>query len=88
MWLTGSEMSRKHVQNVKFMKSTGKNKTIYSAGFVVNPGLPYFGCSPDGKVHDPLESPPFGILELNVPAPSKTNQWKRPAMTRNSTATW
>lgn len=55
-----------------FMKSQSKNVTVYHSGLVINPGMPYLGCTPDGKVYDSEENPPYGLLEIKCPK-SKIN---------------
>ena len=54
--LYANEMQRK---NQKF--------TVYEAGLVINPCLPFLGASPDGKVFDPTDRDPFGLLEIKAP---------------------
>ena len=49
------------------MQKTCKQFIVYDAGLVVNPSFPYLGASPDGKVYDPTEKDPFGLLELKNP---------------------
>lgn len=61
------------VAYIKHMHSLGKHITEFSAGFVVNPSMPFLGCSPDGKLHDPDEDPEFGLLEIKCPI-SKRNK--------------
>lgn len=38
---------------------------VLPAGFVIHPEAPHLGASPDGRVYDPSESPPFGLVEVN-----------------------
>ncbi|KAL2097894.1 hypothetical protein ACEWY4_007101 [Coilia grayii] len=40
---------------------------IYACDFVVHPDAPHLGASPDGRVVDPTEIPPFGLVELLRP---------------------
>lgn len=40
---------------------------FYSVGFVVHPDEPHLGTSPDGRVYDPTENPPFGLAEVKCP---------------------
>ena len=47
-----------------YISSTGL--MVRLCGLVVNPTLPCLGASPDGLVHDPLETS-FGILEIKCP---------------------
>ncbi|KAK7888641.1 hypothetical protein WMY93_024201 [Mugilogobius chulae] len=44
-----------------------KNTNYWPCGFVIHPDAPWLGTSPDGVVFDPLESPPFGLLEIKCP---------------------
>ncbi|XP_059366474.1 uncharacterized protein LOC132105410 [Carassius carassius] len=37
---------------------------VLPAGFVIHPDAPHLGTSPDGRVYDPSESPPFGLVEV------------------------
>lgn len=37
---------------------------VLPAGFVIHPDAPHLGASPDGRVYDPTESPPFGLVEV------------------------
>lgn len=37
---------------------------VLSVGFVIPPEAPHLGASPDGRVYDPSESPPFGLVEV------------------------
>ena len=39
-------------------------RDVYSVGLVINPSLPHLGCSPDRRVYDPTEDPPWGLLEI------------------------
>ena len=41
--------------------------TVYEAGLIVNSSLPFLGVSPDGKVFDPTERVPLGLLEIKAP---------------------
>lgn len=41
-----------------------KQVNVLPVGFVIPPGAPHVGASPDGRVYDPLESPPFGLVEV------------------------
>ncbi|KAL2097015.1 hypothetical protein ACEWY4_006222 [Coilia grayii] len=40
---------------------------VYASGFVVHPDAPHLGASPDGRVVDPTEFPPFGLVEVKCP---------------------
>ena len=46
------------------MQKICKQFVVYDAGLVVNPAFPYVGGSPDGKVYDPTEQEPHGLLEI------------------------
>jgi len=37
---------------------------VLSVGFVIDPEAPHLGASPDSRVYDPSESPPFGLVEV------------------------
>ena len=37
------------------------------SGFVICEKYPFFGASPDGVVHDPSVSNPFGLVEIKCP---------------------
>ena len=49
------------------MQKRNTKFTVYEAGLVINPSLPYLGASPDGKVFDPTDKEPFGLLEIKAP---------------------
>ena len=49
------------------MQKTCKQFIVFDACLVVNPSFPYLGASPDGKVYDPTEKDPFGLLEIKNP---------------------
>ncbi|CAI5694544.1 unnamed protein product [Oreochromis niloticus] len=44
-----------------------KRVNHYKCGFVVHPDAPWIGASPDGIIFDPLEQPPFGLVEMKCP---------------------
>ena len=44
-----------------------KKISVYDVGLVVSPSTPFLGASPDGKVFDPSERSPFGLIEIKVP---------------------
>ena len=48
------------------MQKRNTKFTVYEAGLVINPSLPYLGASPDGKVFDPTDKEPFGLLEIKA----------------------
>ena len=37
---------------------------VLPAGFIIHPDTPHLRASPDGRVYDPTESPPFGPVEV------------------------
>ena len=43
------------------------NFAVYDAGLSVYPSFPFIGATPDGKVYDPSENPPYGLLEIKCP---------------------
>jgi hypothetical protein len=47
--------------------NTGHKIDIQPSGLVVREDMPHLGCSPDGKVVDPVAHPHFGILEVKCP---------------------
>lgn len=49
------------------MQKKCKKFIVYDAGLVINPSFPYLGVSPDGKVYDPTEKDPFGLMEIKNP---------------------
>ena len=38
--------------------------SVTQCGVVIHPDSPHLGASPDGKVYDPQETPPFGLAEV------------------------
>lgn len=44
-----------------------KNINYSPCGLVIHPDVPWLASSPDGKVFDPLEQPPFGLVEFKCP---------------------
>ena len=38
--------------------------TVFDAGISANPEFPFVGATPDGKVYDPSENPPYGLVEI------------------------
>ena len=44
-----------------------KNVSYWPSGFFIHPDAPWLGSSPDGVVFDPMEAPPFGLVEVNCP---------------------
>ena len=57
------------------MQKKNRNFTVYETGLVVNPSLPFLGASPDGKVFDPTEVEPFGLLEIKAPFTWRNNSF-------------
>ena len=49
------------------MRMHGHPVKTFSSGFVVNPGYPFLGALPDGKVIDSSEENAFGIIEIKCP---------------------
>ena len=52
---------------VNEMQRKNQKFTVYEAGLVINPSLPFLGASPDGKVFDPTDRDRFGLLEIKAP---------------------
>lgn len=44
-----------------------KRVNHYPCGFIIHPGMPWLGASPDGLLFDPTEPTPFGLLEMKCP---------------------
>ena len=44
-----------------------KQVNYYPCGLVIHPDAPWLAASPDGKVFDPSEDPPFGLVEFKCP---------------------
>ncbi|XP_078140703.1 uncharacterized protein LOC144539475 [Centroberyx gerrardi] len=44
-----------------------KNINYSPCGLVIHPDVPWLASSPGGKVFDPLEHPPFGLVEFKCP---------------------
>lgn len=64
----------------KLKKRLGHDIEVYACGFVVNPGLPFLGASPDGKVLDKSERDPFGLLEIKCPFKFRNSNIKDAAL--------
>ncbi|KAK0146400.1 putative RNA-directed DNA polymerase from transposon BS [Merluccius polli] len=47
---------------------------VLSVGFVIPPEAPHLGASPDGRVYDPSESPPYGLVEVKSTTKHDTSQ--------------
>ncbi len=52
---------------MRCMRNIGHKVTVEYSGLVVDQKIPYIGCSPDGKVCDPVSHPHFGIVEIKCP---------------------
>ena len=70
------------------MQKMYKQFIVFDAGLVVNPSFPYFGASPDGKVYDPTEKDPFGLLEIKILTHGEITQWRKPARIQTSALKW
>ena len=46
---------------------------VYWAGFVINPGCPYLGATPDFLVYDPSRNEVFGLLKIKC---LQCDSWK------------
>ena len=51
-----------------------RNVNVYRCGLVIDPSCPHLGATPDGKIYDPSENPPFGLIELKCPLVDSVNQ--------------
>ncbi|KAL1430309.1 hypothetical protein MTO96_015135 [Rhipicephalus appendiculatus] len=49
------------------LKHTGRDVELQSVGLFVDPEQPWLGASPDAIVHDALEDPPWGCVEVKCP---------------------
>lgn len=47
---------------------------VLPVGFIVHPDAPHLGASPDGRVYDPSESPPFGLVEVKCSTKNDVSQ--------------
>jgi hypothetical protein len=53
---------------LSFMHSHGHpDLTVTECGVIINPSHEFLGASPDGAVHDPSNSEPYGFLDLKCP---------------------
>uniref|UniRef100_A0A1A8HSF9 YqaJ viral recombinase domain-containing protein n=1 Tax=Nothobranchius kuhntae TaxID=321403 RepID=A0A1A8HSF9_NOTKU len=43
-------------------------------GLVILPEAPHLGALPDGRIYDPTESPPFGLVEVKCTTKSNASQ--------------
>ena len=43
------------------------NFAVYDVGLSVHSSFPCIGATPAGKVYDPSENPPYGLLEIKCP---------------------
>ena len=67
------------------MQKKNRKFTVYETGLVVNPSLPFLGASPDGKVFDPTEVEPFGLLEIKAPFTWRNNSFLEACQDNNFT---
>ena len=44
---------------------TGPQVEVFKCGLLVHPDIYWMGCSPDGIIYHPNESPSVGILEID-----------------------
>ncbi|XP_070549356.1 uncharacterized protein [Ptychodera flava] len=44
-----------------------RNVNVYKCGLIINPSCPHLGATPDERVYDPDEDPPFGLIEQKCP---------------------
>ncbi|XP_003198385.3 uncharacterized protein isoform X1 [Danio rerio] len=54
--------------------SETKRVTVLPCGFVVHPDAPHLGASPDGRVYDPSEIFPFGLVEVKATSAESIGQ--------------
>lgn len=47
---------------------------VLPVGFIIHPNSPHLGASPDGRVYDPSESPPFGLVEVKCSTKNDVSQ--------------
>uniref|UniRef100_A0A3Q3AYZ8 YqaJ viral recombinase domain-containing protein n=1 Tax=Kryptolebias marmoratus TaxID=37003 RepID=A0A3Q3AYZ8_KRYMA len=47
---------------------------VLPVGFIIHPDTPYLGATPDGRVYDPSESPPFGLVEVKSSTKNDVSQ--------------
>lgn len=57
----------------QFMRSQSHNVRVENAGLVIDYGNYVLGASPDGKIIDPSESSPYGIIEIKCSEEYKDN---------------
>ena len=53
-------------KNTRQIESRDRSTVLHS-GLVVNPGIPYLGATPDGKVIDKSHNDKYGLLEIKCP---------------------
>lgn len=51
----------------KMMRVLRHMTEVYHSGLIINPGVPYLGASPDGKVFDKSSEDMFGLIEIKCP---------------------
>lgn len=64
-----NELKARQIYINKIKSTLNRDLMVEDAGLVVNPGLPFLGATPDGKVFDKYEknSDTFGIIEIKCP---------------------
>ena len=78
-------------ENEKVARSIYSNKvqtkvagfTVFDAGISVNPECPFVGTTPDGKVYDTVENPPYGLVEIKCPFSKRNDTAIQAALDRN-----
>ncbi len=50
------------------------NVNVVPYGLIIHPDAPHLGASPEGKVVDPNEDPPYGLVEVKCPVVKYTGQ--------------
>lgn len=50
-----------------YVQTSLENVNIYPCGIVISPWSPWLAVSPDRKVYNPNNNPPFGLLEIKCP---------------------
>lgn len=67
----------------QYYSEQSKNKVV-TVGVVTNPSVPYLGCSPDRRVFDDTENPPWGLLEIKCSMSDRLNNVKYLKFNRNT----
>lgn len=47
---------------------------VLPVGFIIHPNSSHLGASPDSRVYDPSESPPFGLVEVKCSTKNDVSQ--------------